>query len=56
LEALDYWNSDVVANTDISITVMHVRNPMAGVTSNFKVVGHTEKNGSWQRPPQMVSM
>jgi hypothetical protein len=39
-------SSDVVANTDISITVMHVRNPAAFVTSNYKV-GHTDKDGNY---------
>jgi hypothetical protein len=45
---VDHWelwimgSTDVVANTDISITVMHVRKPAALVTSNFKV-GHTDK-------------
>ncbi len=46
---VDHWklwimeSSDVFANTDISITVMHVSNPAAGPTSNFKV-GHTDKD------------
>jgi hypothetical protein len=49
---VDHWelwimgSSDVVANTDISITVMNVRNPIAGTTSSFKV-GHTDKDENY---------
>jgi hypothetical protein len=48
-------SSDVVANTDISITVMHVRNPAAFVTSNSKV-GRTDKDGNYYRTTRLSEL